>query len=214
MALKNLFDPELPFWRWVCNIPHMIALSFLWLVMSLPLITFVPATVALYDAIVKNMRPDIKGLYKRFFKTFKAELKRGIPMSLLWLVITAVFFAGSYLLHIISDASQMWAACMLAYPLLWIPVVMIFVWTIAVEARFNCSFWKLHQNAMVFTFSCKIKSLLIIGIAIGCIVACVFVSVLITILPALLIVLWSLPIESEFAYYVSGSDSNVSEQEG
>jgi len=39
MALKNLFDPELPFWRWVCNVPHMIALSFLWLVMSLPLIT-------------------------------------------------------------------------------------------------------------------------------------------------------------------------------
>ena len=78
MALKNLFDPELPFWRWVCNVPHMIALSFLWLVMSLPLITFVPATVALYDAIVKNMRPDIKGLYKRYFQTFKAELKRGI----------------------------------------------------------------------------------------------------------------------------------------
>lgn len=206
--INSLFDPQNAFWRWVCNIPHLLALSVLWIVCSIPVVTIVPASVAMYSAIVKHMRPDIKGIYKCFFRTFKEELKRGILLSILWIVISAVFVGGYYVLVIISDASEMWAACMVGYPLLWIPVVMIFIWMIAVEARFNCGFWKLHQNAMVFAFSCKLKSLLLIAITVACIVLCVFVSVLNVILPASLILLWSLPIESKFAYYIPETNEN------
>lgn len=212
--LNNFLDPQNAFWRWVCNVPHLLALSVLWAVCSIPIVTLVPASVAMYSAIVKCMRPDIKGIYKCFFKTFKEELKRGILLGLLWLFISALFVGGYYVLVIISDASEMWAACIVGYPFLWIPVVLIFIWMIAVEARFNCGFWKLHQNAMFFAFSCKLKSLLILLITVACIVLCVFVSVLNTILPALLLLLWSLPIESEFAYYISEANNNISEQEG
>lgn len=201
MVLRNLFDPELPFWRWVCNVPHMIALSFLWLVMSLPLITFVPATVALYDAIVKNMRPDIKGLYKRYFKTFKAELKRGILMSLFWLIIGAIFLAGSFVLYIISDASEIWAFCMLVYPLLYIMPVLILIWAIAIESRFVCGFWKLHQNAFAFVMNNKLKSLLILLFLIISVGACYLLPALLSVLPALATVLISIPTERALMPY-------------
>ena len=201
MVLKNLFDPELPFWRWVCNVPHMIALSFLWLVMSLPLITFVPATVALYDAIVKNMRPDIKGLYKRYFKTFKAELKRGILMSLFWLIIGAIFLAGSFVLYIISDASEIWAFCMLVYPLFYIMPVLILIWAIAIESRVVCGFWKLHQNAFAFVMNNKLKSLLILLYLLLSVGACFLLPALLSVLPAMATVLISIPTEQALMPY-------------
>ena len=62
--LNNFFDPQNAFWRWVCNVPHLLALSVLWAVCSIPIVTLVPASVAMYSAIVKCMRPDIKGIYK------------------------------------------------------------------------------------------------------------------------------------------------------
>lgn len=211
--INSILDPENAFWRWVCRVPHLLALSVLWCIMSIPLITLIPATVALYTAIVKKLRPDEKGVYRCYFQAFKQELRRGIWLSLIWILIVAVFVLGSYVLTIISDASEIWAACMIAYPLLWIPAVLILIWSVAVEARFNCKFWTLFQNAMVFAFGCKMKSLLILVITVLCIVACVFVSVLITILPALLILLWSLPIEAEFSYYYAKESTAEIEQE-
>lgn len=199
----NIFDPELPVWRWVMNIPHMIALSFLWFVTSLPIITFVPATVALYDAIVKNMKPEIKGVYRRFFRTFKAELKRGIPMSLLWAGIAILFLLGSYLLALISDTSEIWAFCTLIYPVLHIPPLMILVWAIGIEARFVCSFRKLHENAFGIMLLNKWKSLLILIIIVGCYCACWIVPALLSVLPALMVVLASIPMEEVLLpYYV------------
>ena len=202
--MKRLLDPELPFWRWVCNIPHMLALSVIWFVTSLPVITFVPATVALYDAVIKNMRPDEKGMYRRYFRTFKAELKRGIPMSLLWAAIAVLFLAGSYVLAVISDQSQIWAFCALAYPLLYIPPILIFIWAIGIEARFVCTFRKLHENAFGFMVNNPKNSFAILGFLVLSVVACFYMPAILSILPALIAVLTAIPMEQALLpYYVS-----------
>ena len=199
--LNKMFDFQNPFWRWVSNIPHMVALSVLWVVCSLPVVTVIPATVALYATTVRHMRPDIKGIYRCYFKTFKEELKPGILLSVLWLLVGLLFFGAYCLLAMISDASQLWAAIMLSYPLLWIPVVMVFVWMIGIQARFKCGCWKLHQNAIAFAFMNKLKSLLIIAITVACVVAARFFFMILLVLPSLIIVFWSLFMESEFVAY-------------
>lgn len=210
--MKHLLDPELPFWRWVCNVPHMLALSVIWFVTSLPAITFVPATVALYDAIIKNMRTETKGMYRRYFHTFKAEMKRGIPMSILWIAIAFLFLAGNYTLAVISDASEIWAFCALVYPLLYIPPLLIFIWAIGIEARFVCSFRKLHENAFVFMVNEKLKSLLIIGALILSAVACIWMPVVLLVLPSLIAVLVSIPMEQALLpYYVEDEGAETSE---
>ena len=206
--MKYLLDPELPFWRWVCNVPHMIALSVIWFVTSLPVVTFVPATVALYDAVIKNMRPEVKGMYRRYFRTFKAELKRGIPMSLLWAAIAALFLAGSYVLAIISDSSEIWAFCALVYPLLYIPPLLIFIWAIGIEARFVCTFRKLHENAFGFMVNNRMNSLVILGMLVLSFGVCVLLPAALLVLPALIAVLVSIPMEQALLpYYVESKEN-------
>ena len=209
--MKHLLDPELPFWRWVCNVPHMLVLSVIWLVTSLPVITFVPATVALYDVVIKNMRTETKGMYRRYFKTFRAELKQGIPMSLLWTAIAAVFLAGSYVLAIICDTSEIWAFCALAYPLLFIPPVLIFIWAIGIQARFVCTFRKLHENAFGFMINNLMHSLAILGMLLVAVVACAFLPAILSVLPALIAVLVSIPMEKALLPYYVESEENKDE---
>lgn len=194
----NLFDMENKFWRWVCQIPHMVALSFLWLVMCIPLITAVPATVSLYTAVVKNMRPDIKGLYCRYFSTFRTELKRGVLMSLLWLGIAGLYILGELMLGYLADGSDIWAVFTLVYPLGGLLSILVLIWAVALEARFVCGFWTVHQNALVLTFSCALKDLWILAVVILCVIACYILPALLSVLPAVVTILISVPIEKEF----------------
>lgn len=209
--MKHLLDPELPFWRWVCNVPHMLALSVIWLVTSLPVITFVPATVALYDAVIKNMRAETKGMYRRYFKTFKAELKQGIPMSILWTAIAVLFLAGNYVLAIICDTSEIWAFCALAYPLLYIPPILIFIWAIGIQARFVCTFRKLHENAFAFMLNNLMHSLAILGMLLIAIIVSAFVPAVLSVLPALIAVLVSIPMEKALLPYYAKAEQNEDE---
>lgn len=207
--MKHLLDPELPFWRWVCNVPHMLALSVIWFVTSLPVITFVPATVALYDAVIKNMRTETKGIYRRYFKTFQAELKQGIPMSLMWTAIAVLFLAGSYVLAVICDTSEIWAFCALVYPLLFIPPVLIFIWSIGIQARFVCTFRKLHENAFGFVVNNWMQSLVILGMLVVSVGACALLPAVLSVLPALIAVLVSIPMEKALLpYYVESEEKN------
>lgn len=205
--MNKLFDMQAPFWQWVGNIPHLIALSVLWVLVSLPVVTLFPASVALYTAVVKKLRTGEKGIYGCFFTTFRAECRRGIGLSLLWLGIVALFLAGDYILVLIADQSQLWAACMLMYPLLCIPPLLIFLWSIGVQARFCCSFTALLKNATVFAFSNKGASAIMLLILLGSAVLCAFLPELILIAPTGITVLMSLPIERVFRPYYSRTDA-------
>ena len=83
-----------PFWRWMGKIPDIVLLSLCWYVCCIPIITIIPASCALFDAVSRNLMMDDKGCYKRFFRSFVRELKQGIPLTILWLIIGTIAFYG------------------------------------------------------------------------------------------------------------------------
>ena len=56
----------------------LIALNFLWLVCSIPLITIGPATCALYDVTLKLAEDPESSVLKRFFKAFKENFTQAL----------------------------------------------------------------------------------------------------------------------------------------
>ena len=81
---RSIFRPEGPIWN-ICNaITDTLQLSCLWCLCSLPLVTMGAATTALYDAAVHGIRCQEGGTYRRFFRTFKAEFKTSLPVTLVW----------------------------------------------------------------------------------------------------------------------------------
>ena len=94
-------------------ITDCLFLSMLWLLLSVFVIPFGPATAALYDAAVHTFRMGEKVVYRRFFKSLKRNLKTGIPAGLIALAVGAAGFKIWNLIGAMAVESQ------LGYALLW-----------------------------------------------------------------------------------------------
>lgn len=199
---RRFFDSENSLWEWMGKIPELLALSVLWLVCCLPVVSVVPATCALYDAVSRNLRPNEKGAFRRFFRTFAKELGRGILMSLLWLFVAAVLFLGGRVITSQAQSSNLAAAYGLVYQILTLLPVGAFLWTAALESRFVYPFWQLHKNGLLFTFSYLPQTGLMLLLCLLAVLACWYVPILILIMPAILAVLLSIPMEKVFANYM------------
>ena len=148
----GFFDMDKPFWRWVGKIPDIIGLSFCWYICSLPLITIIPASCALFDAISRTLMMDDKGCYKRFFRSFIRELKQGIPLTLFWLFIGFISFYGLMILKQMAGTSSFFSAFYLFYIIMILMLFAYLAWLIALQSRYNQRFIGLHINAMRFFF--------------------------------------------------------------
>lgn len=71
-------------WQALNTLTDILALSVLWLLCSIPVLTLGAATTALYDSVVRCIRYKQSGPYERFFRTFKNELVPGLLLTLLW----------------------------------------------------------------------------------------------------------------------------------
>ena len=100
---RSIFRPEGPIWN-ICNaITDTLQLSCLWCLCSLPLVTMGAATTALYDAAVHGIRCQEGGTYRRFFRTFKAEFKTSLPVTLVW---GTVLLFTVYVLALLDEAAS------------------------------------------------------------------------------------------------------------
>ena len=199
---KRFFDVDNSLWHWIGKVPELCGLSLLWAALCLPVVTIVPATCALYDAAARNLRPDERGVFRRFFRTFRNELKRGILMSLLWGLLAAVIYLGGRFLGAQAESNAFFAGYALVYQVLSLLPLAAFLWTVALESRFFYPFWQLHKNGSIFTFSYLPQTGLMLLLCLLAVVVCRFVPILLLVMPAALAVLLSIPIEKVFTLYM------------
>jgi len=91
------FNYDNPFMAIMIRIANLMLLSFYWVICSLPLITVVPASAALYHSICKVVRTNGNGVTRDFFHTLKNELKSGSVLSLTCGVSAALLAYGFFL---------------------------------------------------------------------------------------------------------------------
>lgn len=193
---NKIFDPQNKFWQCVGKAPMVFGLSILWLLMCLPIITIVPATIALYDAVARNLRPDEKGVFARYFRTFAKELKRGIPLSILWAVIIWLLLCGLQALQTQAEADAAYGTWLTVYQVSLLIPTGIFLWMNALESRFVYSFFGLLKNSLTFFLAYLPQSLLMTIIFIVAVLSCIVYIPLIFVMPALLMLALSFPVES------------------
>ena len=192
---RGFFDPRNSLWHWLGKVPEFFCLSLLWLLLSLPVLTLVPATVALYDTIVRKLRPDEKGLFRRFFTTFWKELGRGVLMSLFWLLLFALLLYCHWLLKARAPEDQTMAVLALVYQITLLIPIAAFFWTIALEARFYYGFWELHRTALVFTLSYLPRSALVLLLGIAAFFGCWYLPPFLFLIPGIMMTLQSIPLD-------------------
>lgn len=84
------------FYQIVTQIIDCAALSLLWIVFSLPVITIGASTTALYHAVDKVIRREDGSIWKEFWRVFRRDFKRATALWILMLLICGVLVANFY----------------------------------------------------------------------------------------------------------------------
>lgn len=191
----KLFDNENWFWRWMGHIPDYFALSILWALCSLPVVTVIPSSIALYDSIARCIRGSEGGTYRRFFHTFWQELKRGIPLSLIWLVAGFGIYMGYNAITAAAESDPTMATLSLVYLVTMAIPLAVLCWMIPLESRFFYSFGTLWRNSLMFAFSYLPTTVIVAALAVGMVTLCLNIPVLVPLAPGILVTVQSFFIE-------------------
>lgn len=80
--MGGFFSSDGPLYQFLDKVGHLVLLNIIWLLCCLPVVTIIPATTAFYYATIKSVRRGHGYAFKEFFTSFKNNLGRGIPLSL------------------------------------------------------------------------------------------------------------------------------------
>lgn len=201
-VFSSLFNPQSSFWRPFGSLVDVLVLSLLWVFTSLPVITLGPATAALYDATARCVRQGKSGALMRYLSTFRRELKQGVLLSLIFLVLMLLLLLPLRLFWSAVTADLSGARIVLAaYAIFLVIPLGAFCWVFPILSRFTSSLPGAVKASFQFSLAYLPVTVVLVLSAVlaGLVSALYWAPVLI--LPCLLALFWSLFMERIFSKY-------------
>lgn len=182
-------------WRDVGYIGDLVITSCLWVLGCIGIITAGASCIAMYDAMAHCVKKQESGIVQRFFQTFLAEIKTGIKMTLLWLLIfAALTFVHQGLLNLAVHFPALKFIALLFFGL--VPLAIgILAWAFALESRFQYSFGILHKNAVLMALGYLPRTVLVVVITVLALIGCGYFPVAAILLPGIAVRLHTALIE-------------------
>ena len=198
----NFFNPDNWLWRGFGRLADFFLLSALWILCSIPVVTIGASSIALYDTVAHCFRYNEGGMAKRFFGTFKRELRRGILLTLCWAVVGYLLNVSYQITTQLGDGSTFWTVLSLVYFVILTIPVGIACWAIGLQSRFTYSFKELHKNAAMMTLGYFPRTLAIVVIFALFYNVTINLFFMVMFLPALMVNLQSMFMEPVFRKYM------------
>lgn len=211
--MRRLLDINNPIMRFLTNVFDLLALSILWAVFSLPVITMGAASAALYSAAYHHVRKGEDYLWNSFFSAFKENFKRS---TLTWLVALAILgFLG-------ADALLLRSLILQGYSFGWFYgitlalVVLALTWTVylaAYAARFNGTVKEVLRYSFMLLRAHPVKMLCVMVLVMGGMALALTLPATVVFIPAT--VYWgaTFPIEWTFLKHMRPEDKARMEKE-
>lgn len=174
------------FVRWASKAMFFLLLSILWMVCCLPVVTIIPACVALYDTAVQCLHGDDDQIVRTFFTSFKEALLRRIGLSVFWVMLSGVLLVSYWFLGVMSQGNSLLQIYSMVYAGTMLIPLAALAWVIPLETRQRLGFMQLHKTALVYSFiHLPTTGALLAIVAIG-LVLLLTLPVLIVLLPAVI----------------------------
>lgn len=212
--LQKIFSQEGFLWKGLNILTDILFLSVLWSVFCLLIIPAGPATAALYDSVVHGIRRREPDVYRRFFRTLKAEFKTACLSGILWgAVITVCVLTVRYLLALGETSRGAFAAGIAYYIVLILPLGSA-CWVFPILSRFTFDFISLNRTAFRFAIGQLPRTLILVLMTIEVLQWCLNDLFPFAFMPAVTMLLWSLFIEPVFKKYEPEPEIRAVEDDG
>ena len=103
MNFSSFFNGDNFLFKYSNFLLDMVMLSILWVFLSLPIVTAGGATAALYYTISRHTRKGEVLPYQHYFRSFKENVKVGIPISLLSTLALFLLWVGLTLMRALAN---------------------------------------------------------------------------------------------------------------
>lgn len=191
-------------WRALNTLTDIMALSVLWLLLSLPVLTLGAATAALYDSVVRCIRYKQPRPYARFFRTFKNELVPGALLTLLWGAVAALGLWMLALLRQYSAASPSAGAAGAAYYVALVVPLGAACWVFPALSRCALGFGALNATALKLAVGHLPSTVILVLMTAELARLSVRWLFPLAFMPAVMMLLWSLFTEPVFKKHGAG----------
>ena len=184
-----------------------VFLSVLFLLFSLPIITFGASSTALYYTANKVIRRDRSHVWREFWGAFKANFKQSTIVWLILMVLYWILVANCLLMRQWSQT-----ALLVFYAIF---IVLITVWALYMFphiARFENKITAMMKNCAFMSIRHLVNSLVLLVLFALAIVVLLMWPILILVIPALHAVHQTLIFEPLFRKYMSDEDLEAEDE--
>ena len=100
--MNNIFNPDNKFFSFMGRVADLMILNLLCIVCCIPVVTAGPAIAAMYYITLKMARNEESYVVKGFFHSFKQNLKQGIVIQIIMLLLGIVLAFDLYFCRMMS----------------------------------------------------------------------------------------------------------------
>lgn len=207
--MGNLFNTDSPFFVFLGKVADIIAVSFLWVLLCIPIITIGPATTALYYVVVKVIRKERGYIFREFMKSFKLNFKKGAIVGIFNILIFVIlvfdiYYAWSWM-SIDLNMGLLFLGVFLALTLI---VLCITIYLYPILSRFDLSVKQLIKSTVFMSMKHLPYTLILALTTIAAIFIVYAGPVMLFIIPGALTYLNSYIIERVFRKYMQSSNKS------
>lgn len=210
--MNNIFNYDNGFFRVVNKIVDGFQASILWVIFSLPVVTFGAATTAFYYTVHKSLRGNRGYIWRSFWGAFKSNFKQTTKIWLILLIMFAFLFVDHRIMFaFLEQGSKLGVLYYFFYFLMFFEAVWC-VYIFAYSARFENRLKDTMKNAGIIAllhlpWSVVVLVLLIAGSLL------VYISpISITFIPAVVMYLYDMFLEKIFRKYMTEEDLKKEEE--
>jgi uncharacterized membrane protein YesL len=209
--LRTFFNPDSPVFLYGEKLFDIMAVSVLWVICCIPIITIIPATSALYYVAVKQVRKGEGALLKNFFGSFRDSLQTGILLSCIVLIYATVMVAAIWETNSAAKNSSLGTASnyisFVAKALLVLLLVLL-PYLAPILSRFTMGLGAILKLCIVMSLRFFGRTILLLILVAGAAILLWFFPPLIIILPGVCALMCSFLIEPALRKYMPKYDAN------
>ena len=204
--MGELFNLDNKFFQGINKIVDCICLSFLWVLLCIPVVTAGAATTALYYTVNKVIRNNRSYIWKEFWHAFRTNFKQSTLVWLILIFIYAIMGIDCYIMFQYAKAGVSYGSLYIVFAVLMLIVTMWANYLFPYMARFENTLKAVLKNCVIMALLNLGKSVVLLVLFLAAFVVTYVFFPAIMILPAVYMLLVNFILEKVFVKYMTPED--------
>ena len=204
--MGELFNLDNKFFQGINKIVDCICLSFLWVLLCIPVVTAGAATTALYYTVNKVIRNNRSYIWKEFWHAFRTNFKQSTLVWLILIFIYVIMGIDCYIMFQYAKAGVSYGSLYIVFAVLMLIVTMWANYLFPYMARFENTLKAVLKNCVIMELLDLGKSVVLLVLFLAALVVTYVFFPAIMILPAVYMLLANFILEKVFVKYMTPED--------